>query len=283
MEPTIMMVTTERHEIGGCSSVTRGERSVLNVGGQERCYTDDFTGTPLDGKLVRAAIQKELDYFESKGVWKLEPVANARKATGKDPITVRWVHTNKGDDVCPNMRARLVAREMKNHGDEAIFAPTPPLEALRTVLSLAVTQLPGQAPRCRDPHSEDRIQVSLVDISRAYFNAKVDQRFPTFVALPPEHPEYGKGMCGRLIRHMYGTRHAAQGWQDEYSGTMKKLGFVQGLSCPCVFYHMERQLFSTIHGDDFTTAGAKKDLDWFEGALEELYELTKGGRLGPGP
>ena len=112
------------------------------------------------------------------------PTETARKLTGKFPITVRWVHTNNGDDIVPNMRARLVAREIRHNGDEAIFAPTPPLETLRTVLSLAVTQLPGQPARCRDPESEDRVQISLVDISRAYFNAKIDQRYHTFVESP---------------------------------------------------------------------------------------------------
>ena len=194
-------------------------------------------------------------------MWKLVPVSEARRLTGKDPITVRWVHTNKGDDINPNLRARLVAREMKNAGDEAIFAPTPPLETLRTVLSLTTTTLPGQGPRCTDPESEDRIQLSLVDIRRAYFNAKIDQSKPadqTFVDLPPEHPQAGKGLCGRLLRHMYGTRHAASGWQDEYSDTLLLMGFTQGLACPCIFCHKERQLYSTIHGDDFTTSGRNK-------------------------
>ena len=50
----------------------------------------------------------------------------------------------------------------------------------------------------------------------------------------------------------------------------------------CVFHHRERRLICTVHGDDFTTVGSKADLDWFEGALEQAYELTKGGRLGPG-
>ena len=36
------------------------------------------------------------------------------------------------------------------------------------------------------------------------------------------------------------------------------------------------------NGDDFTTAGAKPDLDWFEKELEARYELRKGGRIGPG-
>ena len=267
--------------IGGCTSITRGEDQVLSVA-VAKPYIDDLTGIVLDSQLVQIAIKKELQYFEDKDVWKMEPIANAKKYTGKPPISVRWVHTNKGDDVTPDMRARLVAREIRHNGDEAIFAPSPPFETLRTVLSLAVTQLPGQQPRCRDPKSDERIQISLVDISRAYFNAKIDQRHPTFVELPPEHPQAGLGVCGRLMRHMYGTRHAAQGWQDEYSSTLIELGFTQGLACPCVFYHAERQLYSTVHGDDFTTAGSKRDLDWFESALDKYYELTKGGRLGPG-
>ena len=124
---------------------------------------------------------------------------------------------------------------MRNHGDEAIFAPTPPLETLRTVLSLAMTKLPGQSEKCYDPVSEQRMHISLIDISRAYLNAKIDQRNPTFVELPPEHPMAGKGLCGRLQRHMYNTRHAAQGWQDEYSATLLSMGFTQGLACPCIF------------------------------------------------
>ena len=217
-------------------------------------YVDDLTGTPLNRELVEAAILKELRYFEVKEVWKLVPVEEARKLTGRAPITVRWVHTNKGDDITPNLRARLVAREMKNAGDEAIFAPTPPLETLRTVLSLATTQLPGREAPCTDPKSESRMQISLVDISRAYFNASIDQskaEEQTFVDLPPEHPQSGKGLCGRLLRNMYGTRHAAQGWQDEYSATLILMGFCQGLACPCIFYHEAKQLYCTIHGDYF--------------------------------
>ena len=38
----------------------------------------------------------------------------------------------------------------------------------------------------------------------------------------------------------------------------------------------------SVHGDDFTTAGAKPDLDWFEKELEARYELRKVGRIGPG-
>ena len=125
--------------------------------------------------------------------------------------------------------------------------------------------------------------MSFVDISRAYFNAKCDQSNPTYVDLPPEDPDHGK-MCGLLLRHMYGTRAAADGWQQEYARTLTEdLGFKQGAASPCVFVHPERRLTCSVHGDDFTTGGPKNQLDWFEKALEDHYELKRGGRLGPGP
>ena len=81
---------------------------------------------------------------------------------------------------------------------------------------------------------------------------------------------------------MYGTRRAADGWQQEYAGALISLGFTQGVASPCLFFHKERQLATSVHGDDFTTSGEKRHLDWFEDALETKYELKRGGRLGPG-
>ena len=81
---------------------------------------------------------------------------------------------------------------------------------------------------------------------------------------------------------MYGTQAAADGWQQEYSSTMVSLGFKQGVASPCVFWHAARSLVCSVHGDDFTTAGAKPDLDWFEAKLEASYELRKEGRIGLG-
>ena len=62
------------------------------------------------------------------------PYEEARRLTGKPPITVRWVDTNKGDEVDENYRFRLVARQLKahDHSTTSYFAPSPPLEALRT-------------------------------------------------------------------------------------------------------------------------------------------------------
>ena len=142
-------------------------------------YKDDLTGQVLHDESVRAARAKELDYFCSKGVWKKMPQNVARSLTGRAPISVRWVDVNKGDDLNPNYRSRLVARQLKalDKSGDSFFAPAPPLEALRTVLSLTMTKIGDHVPDW-DGASSTRCQISLVDIKRAYFNAKVDPRDP---------------------------------------------------------------------------------------------------------
>ena len=190
---------------------------------------------------------------------------------------------NKGDDANPKYRSRLVARQLKaqDRSGNSYFAPTPPLEALRTVLSLAATKLGSWQPNY-SPASETRTQISLIDISRAYFNAEVDSSQPTYVSLPQEE-EGHEEKCGMLLRHMYGTRAAADGWQEEYSSfIVKDLGFRQGTSSACIFRHDDKQIYLSVHGDDFTAVGAKNNLDWFEEQMKGHYELTMQPRLGPG-
>ena len=55
---------------------------------------------------------------------------------------MRWVDVNKGDVVEPNYRSRLLATQLKatDTSRNSYFAPAPPVEALRTALSLAVTK-----------------------------------------------------------------------------------------------------------------------------------------------
>ena len=247
----------------------------------KRDFVDDLTGLPLPPELCRAARKKEIDYFRSKGVWDIRSINEARRVMGRSPISVRWVETNKGDDQTPNIRSRLVAREIRTAGQDSIFAPTPPLESLRMILKMATTDFGNGWKVCRDPDSEQRTQVLMVDISRAYFNAKTNDNDPIYVQLPPEAGCESE-QCGLLRRHMYGTRRAAEGWQDEYSATLVSSGFLQGKASACVFMHPQRHIAVSVHGDDFTATGPKDELDWFQATLESHYELTVGGRLGPG-
>ena len=259
----------------GLHAVTDEDSAAQMAEGCSGRFRDDITGQLLRDDLVREARAKELQYFCDKGVWVKRPKSEARQKTGRGAISVRWVDVNKGDDLRPRYRSRLVARQLKAHDKSgaSFFAPTPPLEALRSVLSLAATTIGNWRP-CYDPKSERRTQISLMDISRAYFNAKLDDDATTYVQLPAED-EDSMHMCAKLLRHMYGTRAAADGWQEEYSTFLvEALKFTQGASSPCVFRHPTRELVMTVHGDDFTTVGAKEDLDWLESQMQDNYELT---------
>ena len=53
---------------------------------------------------------------------------------GKAPIKT-WAETDKGQPGKPNVRARWVAKEYKTRARPELYASTPPLEALKVVLS----------------------------------------------------------------------------------------------------------------------------------------------------
>ena len=172
---------------------------------------------------------------------------------------------NKGDYDNPNCRSRLVAREIRRQEEEAIFSPTSPLEALRSILNLVATSSLWSPSNGRD------VEISVIDISRASFNARTKEDDPVYVELLPEDPDYGSGLCGRLNVHMYGTRKAADGWHCEYADSMEEIAFERGVSSACLFVHHQRSLICSVHGDDVTTAGPSDELDWFKKQLEARY------------
>ena len=98
------------------------------------------------------------------------------------------------------------------------------------------------APAWVQQEGPHRMQVSFIDISRACFNAKTTEEHPVYVELAPEDPDFGKGLCGRLNVHMYGTRMAADGWHCECSGSLEEMGCEVGQSTACVLRRAEKHL-----------------------------------------
>ena len=47
-----------------------------------------------------------------------------------------------------------------------------------------------------------------------------------------------------------------------------------------MFHHPGKGLVTLVHGDDYTTAGHAKELQWFTEMLEEAYEI-KTQLIGP--
>ena len=117
---------------------------------------------------MKAARAKELDFFCSEGVWLKVPRQRALEKTGGPPISVRWMGANKGDEHEPNYKPRLAAKQLKttNFLGKSAFAPAPPLQALRAVISMDVTTCERHRP-VYDPNSAQRMQMNFIDVNRA--------------------------------------------------------------------------------------------------------------------
>ena len=77
--------------------------------------------------------------MENKEIWERVKWQVARERTGKAPISTKWVIVNKGDAENPEIRAILVAREIKTYNSDAFYASTPPMEATRALFSRLAT------------------------------------------------------------------------------------------------------------------------------------------------
>lgn len=186
-----------------------------------------------------------------------------RGVGGGKLIDTKWLDVSKGDSSPPNYRSRLVGREFNTFKDDRLYAATPPLEALRVVSSNAASHREGEQEGSRE--------VMIADVSRAYFYAPV--RRPLFIELPSEDPDRQEGEVGRLSVCLYGTRDAANGWQEELASHLVSIGYRQGKGHPAVFYHAEKDIMTLVHGDDYVSSGSRSAMVWLEEQLQHKYKI----------
>ena len=97
-----------------------------------------MSGKELDSRGVREARHKEMTYIYNKEVWE-KMTRQQAVAMGCKVVGSRWVDVDKGDVDKPDYRSRLVAKEINTGPEDGLFASTPPLEAMRWLLSEAAT------------------------------------------------------------------------------------------------------------------------------------------------
>ena len=244
-------------------------------------HFDTSTGQLLPTPLVHKARMEEMAYIHKYHVYDKVPAQQVEAENGI-VIDTKWVDVNKGDERDPNVRSRLVGREIRNRGRgrstedrNDLFAATPPLSSLRMMLSMSASRQVGK-------RGSARWGVLFVDVSRAYFNAEA--RRPIFIKIPSEDFVAGQdeGKLGRLRKCLYGTRDAAQNWEEAYSRFLVSVGFRRGKASPCHFSFAgeQREIMITVHGDDFTAAGSLDDLRWLQRKFQQQYEV-KSKLLGP--
>ena len=157
------------------------------------------------------------------------PKSQCFDETGKPPIPLKWVDTNKGDVERPNYRSRLVVREIKAKKTpeekleiDQLFSSMPPLEALMLLISEFTTL------------SRQNYKLAMFDISRAHFYGVAQRR--VFVELTDEDKkEFGRDKCGLLMKSMYGTQDASKIWQEDYVDLLSQAQYQRG---PVSYTHL---------------------------------------------
>ena len=218
---------------------------------------DDHIGESLDAKKVKEARQLEMEYYDKIYVFDKVPIAQCCERTGKAHLRARWVDIDKGT----RYRSRWVAKQFKGSDSEEWFAATPPIEALRVLVSHTMSGPKKKA-------------LMVCHVSRAFFYAPVQNK--TYVELCEEAKKTveDNSMCAKLPVSMFGTKAAAQNWQKKDQETMATLGFSIGKASPVLFYHPQRSLKCLVHGDDVVVSGEPVDLVWMRNELDSKLEIN---------
>ena len=161
-------------------------------------YRDEYTNDTLPQDHLEATTQDELDYFNDH-VWKALSLKDALSEPKAKVVGTRRAICNKNDASEPDIRARLVAQEVNQYAEDSVCAATPPLEALRLLMTQRATQ---------QWHNNNRLKIPFIYVRKAYFHCLPTRKI--IVCLPPELGPW-EGSC-RSIGPMY-VRHAGR-WSD---------------------------------------------------------------------
>ena len=233
-----------------------------NGGGHDTALDMEGVGV-LEPAKVAEARKEEVAYMKKRGLWEVVP-----RPEGITPVSVRWVDVLKAEGIT---RSRLVARDFRGadrHRDD-LFAATPPLEAVRVLISRAATETPSRVRR----------KMMFIDAKKAHLNPRCEE--DVYVELPEEAGESPE-MCGKLRYWLYGFRKAASEWERYYAGKLEECGFQRGMGCAVLFYHAKRDLSAAVHGDDFVFCGFEEDLSWIAEYLKGCFEIKVRAVLGGG-
>ena len=226
---------------------------------------DDITGEMLDSNKVMKARLEEISYVEDMKVW-VRMTRKEAQSRGLRIIGTRWIDVNKGDANSPVYRSRLVGKEFNDGHGDGLFASTPPLEALRYLVSDVATI------GAKEELGEKVIMIN--DVSRAFFEAPM--RREMCAEIPREartRKDDLDDLVALLKMSLYGTRDAAANFQEEVKKLMLKIGFTRGRYNTSTYFHKQKKLKVLVHGDDFVSSGMRQQALWFKNELEKRFKI----------
>ena len=165
-------------------------------------------------------------------------------------MSLKHVFTVKQDSLgnFTRRKTRICARgytQQHNIDYEETFSPTIKKSSLRLFLSI-VNQMDMEAVQ--------------FDISSAFLCAPIEDHLQLYVK-PPGYMNLPDHKVLRLHKALYGTKQGARRWNETFTGKLKRIGFTQLKTDPCIYLKTDKHGHTTLiatHVDDGICASTSK-------------------------
>ena len=225
---------------------------------------EEATNSPEKTKW-REAMGKEMKSLIDNKVWELTTLPPTKKAIG-----CKWVYKVKtnSDGSIKRYKARLVARgfDQRFGSDyDETFCPVVRLESLRTLIALS-TQL--------------GLELHHVDVHTAFLNGILHEE--VYMKQPIGYEKDGEEhLVCKLQKSIYGLKQSSRCWNAALDAHLRKMGFSQSKSDPCIYVSGgDDSFYIGVYVDDLILAG--KDEAKMKRVKEELaseFDIKDLGRL----
>lgn len=241
-----------------------GERvNVINDRPSEPATLKEVYASPDKEKWFEA-MEKEIKSLSENEVWDLVDLPE-----GRSPVGSKWVFKVKtgADGSIERYKARLVAQgysqKFGTDYDET-FCPVIRLESLRALIALAV---------------QNDLELHQIDVTTAFLNGELEEE--VYMKQPEGFIKRGKEhLVCKLKRSIYGLKQSPRCWNSVLDDQLKKMGFVQSESDPCIYRAKEEMFIIGVYVDDIVLATKKeKKLNDVKQALAKRFDIKDMGKL----
>ena len=218
-----------------------------------------------DKAYWKDAMEKEVKSLSVNKVWDLVSLPKGKKVVGS-----KWVFKTKRnvDGNVERYKARLVAQGYSHkyvQDYDETFSPVVRFESLRMIIALSVQ-------RCLKMHQ--------MDVTTAFLNGELNDE--VYMKQPEGYVVKGKeSLVCKLKKSIYGLKQSPRCWNSVLDQFLKKIGFVQATSDPCLYIASEGELFLiAVYVDDIVIAGSSDvRMKEVKQALSQKFQVKDLGEL----
>lgn len=238
--------------------------TVADSNTREPVTVHEALSSPAKSKW-QEAMQKEMESLHANKVWDLVELPENKKAVGS-----KWVFKVKvdADGTVERHKARLVAQGVSQRPGvdyDETFSPVVRFESVRTIVALA---------------AQHGLKLHQMDVKTAFLNGELKEE--VYMKQPLGFIMEGKErLACKLNRSIYGLKQSPRCWNFVLDEQLKRMGFEQTTSDPCIYTAAKGEIFLIIvYVDDILLAGkSDKRMMEVKKELAQHFEIKDMGKL----